>query len=111
MYWPCFVIATAGALIGSQSLITSTFSIVRQAMRLNCFPPVRILHTGEIPNHQCAPSQFSSLSKLLYDVVCGQWVNCSHPLFPPPPSLKMLYTDNHFNVVLSLHTVTPQLAG
>ncbi|DBA78608.1 TPA: Potassium transporter, variant 2 [Trebouxia sp. C0004] len=46
MYWPCFVIATAGALIGSQSLITSTFSIVRQAMRLNCFPPVKILHTG-----------------------------------------------------------------
>ena len=40
--------ATAGALIGSQSLITSTFSIVRQSMRLNCFPPLKILHTGAV---------------------------------------------------------------
>jgi len=60
MYWPCFVIATAGALIGSQSLITSTFSIVRQAMRLNCFPPVKILHTGNTSSSRCAPSQYSS---------------------------------------------------
>lgn len=51
IYWPCFVLATAGALIGSQSLITSTFSIVRQAMRLNCFPPVRVMHTGNTVDH------------------------------------------------------------
>ena len=110
MYWPCFVIATAGALIGSQSLITSTFSIVRQAMRLNCFPPVKILHTGNTSNYRCASSQHSSHLNVL--IPCSVWSVCqllsppSHP--PPPPTpLKILHTGDRLNVVLHLHAVIP----
>ena len=47
VFWPCFVIATLGALIGSQSLILSAFSIVRQAMALDCCPKMRVVHTGQ----------------------------------------------------------------
>lgn len=41
IFWPCFVIAMASALVGSQSLITSAFSIVRQSAVLSCFPSVK----------------------------------------------------------------------
>ncbi|BDA48595.1 Potassium transporter 23 [Coccomyxa sp. Obi] len=47
LFWPCFIIAMASALVGSQSLITSAFSVVRQSAVLSCFPPVRVKHTGK----------------------------------------------------------------
>ena len=47
VFWPCFVIATLGALVGSQSLILSAFSAVRQATALDCCPRMRVVHTGE----------------------------------------------------------------
>ena len=46
VFWPAFVIATASALVGSQSLITSTFSVVRLSARLACFPPVKVRPGG-----------------------------------------------------------------
>lgn len=42
LFWPFFIIAMASALVGSQSLITSAFSIVRQSAVLSCFPSVRV---------------------------------------------------------------------
>ncbi|KAK9828827.1 hypothetical protein WJX72_002281 [[Myrmecia] bisecta] len=46
IFWPMFVIATLAALVGSQSLISSAFSIIRQAGSLHCFPRVKVVHTG-----------------------------------------------------------------
>ena len=115
MYWPCFVIATAGALIGSQSLITSTFSIVRQAMRLNCFPPVKILHTGNTSNYRCASSQHSSHLNVL--IPCSVWSVCQllsppSPLLPPPTPLKSCTqaTDSMWSFISTLlyHVVFSQ---
>ncbi len=42
LFWPAFVIATAAALVGSQSLITSAFSVLRLSARLSCFPPLKV---------------------------------------------------------------------
>ncbi len=42
LFWPMFVVATASALVGSQSLITSAFSVARQSAVMSCFPPVRV---------------------------------------------------------------------
>ena len=42
LFWPMFVIATVSALVGSQSLITSAFSVARQSAVMSCFPPVRV---------------------------------------------------------------------
>ncbi|XP_024527585.1 potassium transporter 10 isoform X1 [Selaginella moellendorffii] len=46
VYWPVFVIATASAVIASQATISATFSIIKQAVALGCFPRVKIVHTS-----------------------------------------------------------------
>ena len=48
LFWPMFIVATVSALVGSQSLISSAFSVARQSAVMSCFPPVRVRHT---PSH------------------------------------------------------------
>uniref|UniRef100_A0A7N0UES9 Potassium transporter n=1 Tax=Kalanchoe fedtschenkoi TaxID=63787 RepID=A0A7N0UES9_KALFE len=47
IYWPVFVIATAAAIVASQATITATFSIIKQALALGCFPRVKVVHTSK----------------------------------------------------------------
>uniref|UniRef100_A0A7N0TPD5 Potassium transporter n=1 Tax=Kalanchoe fedtschenkoi TaxID=63787 RepID=A0A7N0TPD5_KALFE len=47
MYWPVFVIATLAAIVGSQAIITATFSIIKQCHALGCFPRVKVVHTSK----------------------------------------------------------------
>ncbi|TKY58626.1 Potassium transporter 6 [Spatholobus suberectus] len=44
--WPVLVIAILAAVGGSQSIITGTFSIIRQCSALSCFPRVKVVHTS-----------------------------------------------------------------
>ncbi|KAG5127001.1 hypothetical protein JHK82_027836 [Glycine max] len=46
VFWPVFVVATLAAIVRSQAVISATFSIVSQCCALNCFPPVKIVHTS-----------------------------------------------------------------
>ncbi|KAF0918053.1 hypothetical protein E2562_021743 [Oryza meyeriana var. granulata] len=46
IFWPVLVIATLAAIVGSQAVISATFSIVRQCTALGCFPHVKIVHTS-----------------------------------------------------------------
>ncbi|KAI4313607.1 hypothetical protein L6164_026570 [Bauhinia variegata] len=46
VYWPVFIIATSAAVVASQSLISATFSIIKQSVVLDYFPRVKILHTS-----------------------------------------------------------------
>ncbi|KAI9390197.1 hypothetical protein POPTR_008G147300v4 [Populus trichocarpa] len=46
LFWPVFVIATLAAMIASQAMISATFSCVKQAMSLGCFPRLKIVHTS-----------------------------------------------------------------
>ncbi|CAI9096863.1 OLC1v1033102C1 [Oldenlandia corymbosa var. corymbosa] len=46
VYWPMFLIATLAAIVASQSLISATFSIIKQAVGLDYFPRVKIVHTS-----------------------------------------------------------------
>uniref|UniRef100_A0A6N2M5B7 Potassium transporter n=1 Tax=Salix viminalis TaxID=40686 RepID=A0A6N2M5B7_SALVM len=46
LFWPIFVIATLAATIASQAMISATFSCVKQAMALGCFPRLKIVHTS-----------------------------------------------------------------
>ena len=56
LFWPMFLVAAASALVGSQSLISSAFSVARQAAVMSCFPPVRVsLSPGSCPLSQCLP--------------------------------------------------------
>ncbi|KAG0471143.1 hypothetical protein HPP92_015689 [Vanilla planifolia] len=47
IYWPMFVVATAAAIIASQATISATFSIIKQALALGCFPRVKVVHTSK----------------------------------------------------------------
>jgi len=42
IYWITFVLATLATIIASQAMISATFSLVYQAMQLDCFPRVRV---------------------------------------------------------------------
>uniref|UniRef100_A0A1D1YQ33 Potassium transporter 25 n=1 Tax=Anthurium amnicola TaxID=1678845 RepID=A0A1D1YQ33_9ARAE len=44
--WPVLAIAILAAVVGSQSIITGTFSIIKQCSALGCFPRVKIVHTS-----------------------------------------------------------------
>ncbi|XP_042043426.1 potassium transporter 11-like isoform X1 [Salvia splendens] len=47
IYWPVFIIATLAAIVASQATISATFSIIKQAHALGCFPRVKVLHTSK----------------------------------------------------------------
>ncbi|ESQ28184.1 hypothetical protein EUTSA_v10018152mg [Eutrema salsugineum] len=44
--WPVLVVAILAAVVGSQAIITGTFSIIKQCSALGCFPKVKIVHTS-----------------------------------------------------------------
>ncbi|XP_048131752.1 potassium transporter 10-like isoform X2 [Rhodamnia argentea] len=46
IYWPVFLIATAAAIVASQATISATFSLIKQALALSCFPRVKVVHTS-----------------------------------------------------------------
>ena len=46
LYWIVFVLATLATIIASQAMISGTFSIIHQAISLDCFPPIRVVHTS-----------------------------------------------------------------
>ncbi|KAJ6393900.1 hypothetical protein OIU77_023188 [Salix suchowensis] len=47
IYWPVFIVATAAAVVASQATISATFSIIKQALALGCFPRVKVVHTSK----------------------------------------------------------------
>ncbi|KAJ7970875.1 Potassium transporter [Quillaja saponaria] len=44
--WPVLAIAILAAVVGSQAIITGTFSIIKQCSAMSCFPRVKIIHTS-----------------------------------------------------------------
>ncbi|XP_010554707.1 PREDICTED: potassium transporter 2-like [Tarenaya hassleriana] len=44
--WPVLVIAILASVVGSQAIITGTFSIINQSQSLGCFPRVKVIHTS-----------------------------------------------------------------
>jgi KUP system potassium uptake protein len=46
IYWPIFIIATLAAIVASQSLISATFSVIKQSVALDYFPRVKVVHTS-----------------------------------------------------------------
>ncbi|GLT90613.1 hypothetical protein SLE2022_085360 [Rubroshorea leprosula] len=50
VYWPIFIISTLAAIVASQSLISATFSVIKQSVVLDYFPRVKVVHTS--PNNE-----------------------------------------------------------
>ncbi|KAI5066321.1 hypothetical protein GOP47_0018945 [Adiantum capillus-veneris] len=47
LFWPMFLLAISAAMIASRSIILATFSVIKMALALDCFPRVKILHTSK----------------------------------------------------------------
>ncbi|KAI7750547.1 hypothetical protein M8C21_016399 [Ambrosia artemisiifolia] len=45
--WPVIVIAILASVVGSQAIISGTFSIINQSQSLGCFPRVKVVHTSD----------------------------------------------------------------
>ncbi|KAJ7959546.1 Potassium transporter [Quillaja saponaria] len=45
--WPVLVLAILASVVGSQAIISGTFSIINQSQSLGCFPRVKVVHTSE----------------------------------------------------------------
>ncbi|OEL38157.1 putative potassium transporter 3 [Dichanthelium oligosanthes] len=65
IFWPVLVIATLAAIVGSQAVISATFSIVRQCTALGCFPRVKIVHTSNRINGQIYSPEINWLLMLV----------------------------------------------
>lgn len=42
-----FVVSTLAAIVASQSLISASYSIIRQSIALGCFPRTTVKHTSD----------------------------------------------------------------
>ncbi|XP_048228611.1 potassium transporter 10-like [Ricinus communis] len=47
IYWPVLVVATCAAVVASQATISATFSLIKQALAVDCFPRVKVVHTSK----------------------------------------------------------------
>ncbi|RHZ75725.1 hypothetical protein Glove_212g226 [Diversispora epigaea] len=47
IYWIVFILATLATTIASQSMILATFSLVHQAMQLDCLPNLKTVHISK----------------------------------------------------------------
>ncbi|KAF5729213.1 potassium transporter 10-like [Tripterygium wilfordii] len=47
IHWPVLIVAVAAAIVASQATITATFSLIKQALALGCFPRVKVVHTSK----------------------------------------------------------------
>jgi KUP system potassium uptake protein len=63
---PMVALATAATVIASQSLISGAFTLTEQAIALNLFPRVRVIHTSEDERGQV----FVPLVNALLGIVC-----------------------------------------
>lgn len=72
VYWPMFIIATSAAIVASQSLISATFSVIKQSVVLGYFPRVKIVHTSPSKEGQVySPEVNYILMALCVAVVLG----------------------------------------
>ncbi|GMP64734.1 hypothetical protein CsSME_00025871 [Camellia sinensis var. sinensis] len=72
IFWPVFIIATLATAVGSQAIISATFSIISQCRALRCFPRVNIIHTsGQVHGQIYIPEVNWTLMVLCLAVVIG----------------------------------------
>ncbi|KAK4782974.1 hypothetical protein SAY86_007348 [Trapa natans] len=45
--WPVIIVAILASVVGSQAIISGTFSIINQSQSLGCFPRVKVTHTSD----------------------------------------------------------------
>lgn len=110
VFWLMFVISTLAAIVASQSLITATFSIIKQSMALGCFPRVKIIHTSNKSEGQIySPEVNYCMMVLCIAVVLGfqsgtQIGNAFGKYHHAYSSRRMHISSNESNIKMYAHT-------
>ncbi|XP_078444681.1 putative potassium transporter 17 [Wolffia australiana] len=65
VYWPVFLVATLAAVVASQSLISATFSVIKQSVSLDYFPRVKVVHTSPNKEGEVYPPEINYLLMFL----------------------------------------------
>lgn len=76
--WPVLVIAILAAVVGSQAIITGTFSIIKQCSSLSCFPGVKIVHTSSTVHGQIYIPEINWILMILCLAVTIGFRNTKH---------------------------------
>ncbi|KAG8072246.1 hypothetical protein GUJ93_ZPchr0006g45098 [Zizania palustris] len=76
--WPVLVIAILAAVVGSQAIITGTFSIIKQCSSLSCFPGVKIVHTSSTVHGQIYIPEINWILMILCLAVTLGFRNTKH---------------------------------
>ncbi|WVZ73841.1 hypothetical protein U9M48_022099 [Paspalum notatum var. saurae] len=76
--WPVLVIAILAAVVGSQAIITGTFSIIKQCSSLSCFPGVKIVHTSSTVHGQVYIPEINWMLMILCLAVTIGFRNTKH---------------------------------
>ncbi|KAE8802466.1 potassium transporter 25 [Hordeum vulgare] len=76
--WPVLVIAILASVVGSQAIITGTFSIIKQCSALSCFPGVKIVHTSSTVHGQIYIPEINWILMILCLAVTISFNNTKH---------------------------------
>nr|QAU20962.1 K transporter protein [Fragaria vesca subsp. vesca] len=71
LIWPVLVVAPLAAIVASQPVISSTFSIVKQCHAIRCFPRVKVVTNRRIPGQLYIPEINWSLLILSLAITVG----------------------------------------
>lgn len=52
MFYPSLVVAVLAAIVASQTMITATFQLLSQIIKLSYFPQIKVVHTSKIFHNQ-----------------------------------------------------------
>lgn len=72
------MLAVFAAVVGSQAIITGTFSIIKQCSALNCFPRVKVVHTSSKIHGQIYIPEINWLLMILCLAVTIGFRNTQH---------------------------------
>ncbi|XP_078159777.1 potassium transporter 2 [Carex rostrata] len=76
--WPVLVVAILASVVGSQAIITGTFSIINQSQSLSCFPRVKIVHTSNKIHGQIYIPEINWILMILCIAVTVGFRNTKH---------------------------------
>ncbi|KAI3911368.1 hypothetical protein MKW98_010255 [Papaver atlanticum] len=76
--WPVLVIAILASVVGSQAIISGTFSIINQSQSLGCFPRVKVVHTSDKVHGQIYIPEINWMLMVLCLAVAVGFRNTKH---------------------------------
>ncbi|KAF5181464.1 Potassium transporter, partial [Thalictrum thalictroides] len=76
--WPVLVVAILASVVGSQAIISGTFSIINQSQSLGCFPRVKVVHTSDKIHGQIYIPEINWMLMILCIAVAVGFRNTKH---------------------------------